>query len=345
MNVRLPLLFALLALVSVGAAEPAAPTKEKEPSKKGWAGGHPDTAKGRADEPVSAEKLYQEARRYRDELRDKEIAGPKKRDGIETEDDLLGAIASGEITADQAFCVRIDLAAATQSLLPLLDSPAPSPSKENAFKIAQGMQAAGKLFIARGQQLCQQGKDSEGRVWFLRTHALARKCGGDQSLIQLLTAVYLENFAQSAAACYIEVWTKAERLEYVEKLNALRPLPDLETAAANDWKLFAPAGSSFLRILVPGAGERDKQMKANLLRTERRAIALKLALRYGAELEADQVGLLTDADGKALKLGESFTLKRKAILGQPLFRRDAKEPQRDESEYLPSDFLVIGPIK
>jgi hypothetical protein len=298
-----------------------------------------------AAETVAAEKLYKEALGYTDALKDKKLVGKQKLDWIETEKDLLWEIATGYHPVDQVFCERIGLAAATESLVPLLDSPTPITSKESVFKIPQGMQATGKLFIARGHQLCQQGKAAEGRSWFLKTHALARKCGGDQSLIQLLMAVFLENEAQSAAACYVEVWTKAERLEYIDKLNTLKPLPDLETAAANDWKLFAPAGSSFLRILVPGTGERDKQMKANLLRTERRAIALKLALRYGAELEADHVGLLTDADGKALKLGESFTLKRKAILGQPLFRRDAKEPQRDESEYLPSDFLVIGPIK
>ena len=298
-----------------------------------------------AAEPVSAEKLYKEALEFTDALMDKKLTSKQKLDWIETEKDLLWEIAAGYHPADQAFCERIGLEEATHRLLPLLDSPAPTLSKDFDLKAPNGIVEAGRIFIARGHQLCQQGKSAEGRNWFLKTHALARKCGGDQTLIQLITAVYLENLAQSAAACYVEVWPKAERLEYVDKLNTLKPLPDLETAAANDWKLFAPAGTNLLRSLVPGTQERDKQMKANLLRTERRAVALKLALRCGAELEADQVGLLTDADGKSLKLGESFTLKRKAILGQPLFRRDAKEPQRDESEYQPSDFLVIGPIK
>ena len=45
MRGRPTLLLALLAFVGVSAAEPAAPSKEKEPIKKGWAGGHPDTAK------------------------------------------------------------------------------------------------------------------------------------------------------------------------------------------------------------------------------------------------------------------------------------------------------------
>ena len=44
---RLLLVSALSVAASftASAAEPAAPAKEKEPSKKGWAGGHPDTAK------------------------------------------------------------------------------------------------------------------------------------------------------------------------------------------------------------------------------------------------------------------------------------------------------------
>lgn len=298
-----------------------------------------------AAEPASAEKLYQDAYRFTDALTHQEIKGVQKPDGIETADDLLGAIASGEITADQGFCERIGLAAAAESLLPLLDSPAPTLSKENAFKLARGVQAAGKLFIARGQQLCQQGKDSEGRTWFLRTHTLARKCGGDQSLIHLLTAIYLDNSAQTAAASYVEVWPKAERLEYISKLNALQPLPDPEVTAANDWKLFAPAGMGYLRWLVPGTSERDKRIKANLLRSERRAAALKLALQHGAELTAEKVSLLRDADGKSLRLGESSELKRKAILEQPSSGRNPQERPRAESEQEPGDFLIIGPIK
>ncbi len=43
MRPALTLLIALLAFASVSAAEPTA--SSKEPSKKGWAGGHPDTAK------------------------------------------------------------------------------------------------------------------------------------------------------------------------------------------------------------------------------------------------------------------------------------------------------------
>ena len=35
----------LLSFAALSGAEPATPAKEKEPSKKGWAGGHPDTAK------------------------------------------------------------------------------------------------------------------------------------------------------------------------------------------------------------------------------------------------------------------------------------------------------------
>ncbi len=298
-----------------------------------------------AAEPVSAEKLYQAAREYTDALNDQKLGGKPRLDWIETEKDLLGEISARALPADQAFCARIGLAAATNRLLPLLDAPAPIASRESSFKLSQGGMAAGRLLIARGHQLCQQGKAAEGRDWFLRTHQLARKCGADQTLVQLLTAAALDNLAQSAAASYVEVWPKAERLDYIDKLNALKPLPDLETTTTNDWKLFAPAGTNLLRSLAPGTQERAKQMKATILKTERRATALKLALRYGAELEADQVGLLTDADGQSLKLGESFTLKRAAILGQPLFRRDAKEPPSDESEYQPSDFLVIGPIK
>jgi hypothetical protein len=46
MRASLTLLCCLLALAPLGAAEPVATaTKEKESGKKGWAGGHPDTAK------------------------------------------------------------------------------------------------------------------------------------------------------------------------------------------------------------------------------------------------------------------------------------------------------------
>jgi hypothetical protein len=316
-------------------------------------------AEARAAEPSEAEKLYAQANRYTFAMYEKKLTEKQKEDWIKTEADLFRGMSAGGIPIDQAFFERIGLEAAANRMLPLLNTPAPAVSKDFDYKLMRGAYEAGSIFRARGHQLCQQGKITEGYGWFLRAHQLARKCGKDQGREQLMISTWIERDAYFSAAGYVEVWPEAERLAYAEKLNLLPPLLDAETASMNDWRIVAPPWLGFLRpifqdgdmwwvslkegrLLRPIFGS-NIWLENLRLNEERRATALKLALRYGASLQADQVALLTDGVGKPLKLGTSFEHKRKAIVGEPRARREPGVT-RDESEYQPTDYLIIGPI-
>jgi hypothetical protein len=299
-------------------------------------------AEARAAEPSAAEKLYAQAPHYFDTLDEKKLEGKQQTDRIETEKDLLLEMANGNLPVDQAFFGRIDLAAVADSLLPLLELPTPTVSGGNMGRIAGAHMTSAMVFVARGHQLCQQGKNAEGRSWLLRAHQLARKSGGDRCLLHVMVSCSIESLAQSAAACYVEIWPEAERLEYIERLGSLQPLPDAETAAFNNWKLIYPSLSAFEHLLVELRDHADAGIAAKRLKSDRRMTALKLALRHGASLQADQVALLTDHKGRPLKLGTSLDHQRKAIVGQPI---GPGKQEWDDNEYQRYDHLVIGPIK
>jgi len=297
-------------------------------------------AEARAAEPGPAEKLYAQASHYFDKLDERKLEGKQKTYRIETEKDLLLEMANGNLPVDQAFFGRIDLAAVADNLLPLLDLPTPTVRREAGWESKTF--GVANVFVALGHQLCQQGKSAEGRGWFLRAHQLARKSGGDQSWLNLFLACSIESLAQSAAACYVEIWPEAERLEYIERLGSLKALPDAETAAINNWKLRCPSLPSFVRLISELRYHDEEKLAAKRLKSDRRMTALKLALRHGASLQVDQVALLTDHKGRPLKLGTSSDHQRKAIVGQPI---GPGKQEWDDNEYQRYDHLVIGPIK
>ncbi len=150
----------------------------------------------------------------------------------DSELDLFYVMMDGLTPVDVAFCNRIKLIELTDGLLPLLVQPIPGMGEgPNQMKINM---IACKLFVLRGHLLCQQGKIAEGRAWLLKPRHMARRPGGDQSLIQLLTAIAMDAIGQQSAARYAETWGELDRQAYVKSAESLLPLGTLHTAMLLD---------------------------------------------------------------------------------------------------------------
>jgi len=286
------------------------------------------------DSATAAMKIYAEASRYFDGLREKKLPKDSAKENAYpvNEYDLFQCMGAGEQPVDQAFFERIGLAAAADRFLTVFDSPAPPDMCHlGGFKPSIGLMEIAWLFQARGHQLCQQGKGEEGRVWFLRVHQLARSIGGERNFRQFMTAGAMDTFAKIGAARYVSIWPVAERLAYIEKLNALTPLPDLATVIINDRKVWAPKSPEYNPGVVGVALQR--------VNWDRQLAALKLALRHGGALEAAQVAALSDAKGKPLKLG---THPEYPVNGNMCILRELTSPDEAADQAI---FLVIGPIK
>jgi len=286
------------------------------------------------DSATAAMKIYAEASRYFDGLREKKLPkdSPKENAYPENEYDLFRRMGAGEQPVDQAFFERIGLAATADRFLTVFDFPAPPDMCHlGGFKPYMGLMEIAWLFQARGHQLCQQGKGEEGRIWFLRVHQLARNVGGERNFLQMMAAGGMDTSVQSAAARYVSIWPVAERLAYIEKLDALTPLPDLATVIINDRKAWAPQSPEYIPGYVGVAVQR--------VNWDRRLAALKLALRHGGALEAAQVAALSDANGKPLKLG---TLPEYPVNGRMCILRELISPDEGVDQAV---FLIIGPIK
>ena len=167
-----------------------------------------------------------------DSLHEKKLPQPKPFG--ETEGDLFEAMAGGLVPADSAFCERIKLVEVTDGLLPVLKEPFPSSMIGGPIVDVRGNLIAARLFALRGHLLCQQGKVAEGQTWLLKPRLLARREGGDRSLIHALTTMVLEGIGLQTTALYAETWSKADRLAYVKSAEALGPLADLGTAIRKD---------------------------------------------------------------------------------------------------------------
>ena len=159
---------------------------------------------------------------------------PPSKPFVETEGDLFEAMAGGLVPADPAFCERIKLTEVTDGLLPMLDQPFPPFRLGGPVVEVQGNVIAGRLFALRGHLLCQQGKVAEGQAWLLKPRLLARREGGDRSLMHALTAMVLEGIGLQTTALYAETWSKADRSAYVKSAEALGPLADLGAAIRKD---------------------------------------------------------------------------------------------------------------
>jgi hypothetical protein len=167
-----------------------------------------------------------------DSLHEKKLPQPKPFG--ETEGDLFEAMAGGLVPADPAFCERIKLVEVTDGLLPVLKEPFPSSMIGGPIVDVRGNLIAARLFALRGHLLCQQGKVAEGQTWLLKPRLLARREGGDRSLIHALTTMVLEGIGLQTTALYAETWSKADRLAYVKSAEALGPLADLGAAIRKD---------------------------------------------------------------------------------------------------------------
>jgi hypothetical protein len=167
-----------------------------------------------------------------DSLHEKKL--PKPEAFGETEGDLFAAMAGGLVPADPAFCERIKLVEVTDGLLPVLKEPFPSSMIGGPIVDVRGNLIAARLFALRGHLLCQQGKVAEGQTWLLKPRLLARREGGDRSLIHALTTMVLEGIGLQTTALYAETWSKADRLAYVKSAEALGPLADLGAAIRKD---------------------------------------------------------------------------------------------------------------
>ena len=167
-----------------------------------------------------------------DSLHEKKLPQPKPFG--ETEGDLFEAMAGGLVPADPAFCERIKLVEVTDGLLPVLKEPFPSSMIGGPIVDVRGNLIAARLFALRGHLLCQQGKVAEGQTWLLNPRLLARREGGDRSLIHALTTMVLEGIGLQTTALYAETWSKADRLAYVKSAEALGPLADLGAAIRKD---------------------------------------------------------------------------------------------------------------
>jgi hypothetical protein len=167
-----------------------------------------------------------------DSLYEKKL--PKPEAFGETEGDLFEAMAGGLVPADPAFCERIKLVEITDGLLPVLDQPFPPSIIEGPIVDVRGNLIAGRLFALRGHLLCQQGKVAEGQAWLLKPRLLARRPGGDLSLIHALTTMVLEGIGLQTTALYAETWSKADRMAYLKSAETLTPLADLGIAIRKD---------------------------------------------------------------------------------------------------------------
>jgi hypothetical protein len=150
----------------------------------------------------------------------------------ENEQDLFEAMVGGMVSVDPAFCERIKLIEITDGLLPVLNQPIPG-MKESSPWISGNILAC-RLFALRGQLLCQQGKVAEGQTWLLKPRLMARRPGGDQSLIQHIVATAMDAIGQQTAARYVEIWSEADRLAYVRAAEGLATLGSLRLAVRND---------------------------------------------------------------------------------------------------------------
>jgi hypothetical protein len=116
----------------------------------------------------------------------------------------------------------------------VLDQPFPPFRLGGPIVDARGNLIAARLFALRGHLLCQQGKVAEGQTWLLKPRLLARREGGDRSLIHALTTMVLEGIGLQTTALYAETWSKADRLAYLKSAEALTPLADLGIAIRKD---------------------------------------------------------------------------------------------------------------
>jgi len=167
-----------------------------------------------------------------DSLHEKKLPQPRPFD--ETEGDLFEAMAGGLVPADPAFCERIKLVEVTNGLLPVLKEPFPSSMIGGPIVDVRGNLIAARLFALRGHLLCQQGKVAEGQTWLLNPRLLARRPGGDLSLIHALTTMVLEGIGLQTTALYAETWSKADRMAYLKSTETLTPLADLGSAIRKD---------------------------------------------------------------------------------------------------------------
>ncbi len=148
----------------------------------------------------------------------------------DTEKDYFEAMVSGEVPVDAAFCERIKLIEVTDGLLPALNQPLTGWSQSERTPTTGGDLPACRLFALRGQLLCKQGKIAEGQAWLLKPRLMARRQGGDQTLIQHLIAIVMETIGLETAARYIETWSESDRLAYIKSAEALRPMGSFHTA-------------------------------------------------------------------------------------------------------------------
>ncbi len=148
----------------------------------------------------------------------------------DTEGDYFEAMVRGEVPVDAAFCERIKLTEVTDGLLPALNQPLTGWSQSGRTPTTGGDLPACRLFALRGQLLCKQGKIAEGQIWLLKPRLMARRPGGDQSLIQHLVAIVMESIGQETAARYIETWSEADRLAYIKSAEALQPMGSFHAA-------------------------------------------------------------------------------------------------------------------
>jgi hypothetical protein len=146
--------------------------------------------------------------------------------------DLFYTMADGLTPVSVAFCERIKLIELTDGLLPLLEQPLPG-LDEGAIQTRASMIAC-QLFVLRGHLLCQQGKTAEGQAWLLKPRHMARRTGGAQSQLQLLTAIAMDAIGQQSAARYAETWAEPDRLAYIKSAESLLPLGALHTAILLD---------------------------------------------------------------------------------------------------------------
>lgn len=119
-----------------------------------------------------------------------------------------------------------------------------------------------RVYLARGNQLCQAGKATEGGEWFLRAMELNRKstskdmfvCGFDNQIIHVV-------------ARYAAVWSEGERRAFMRRLQELPAPPDVR-------------GLTTQNVTYPITKAALKEL-SNIPLEDRRTKAMSICIRSG----------------------------------------------------------------
>lgn len=147
------------------------------------------------------------------------LAGAKPEDDFQTDFDLFSDMSNGSRPVDQAFFAKYQFEEMADRLFRTVKSKRGARIQDLDSSQTRNII---RIYLARGNQLCQAGKAKEGGEWFLRAMELNRK-----SATKDIFSCSFDNQITQVVGRYAAVWSEGERRAFMRRLQELPAPPDV----------------------------------------------------------------------------------------------------------------------